>query len=83
MRSKWVFMSASEKILFVARAVLSACVIVFSALQLLNIWRNSIQLTVPLLGIIMVIQTIQEWKYHRVSAIICLIAAIFCIRRRK
>ena len=77
MRPKWVFMSASEKFLFIARTALSACVIIFSALQLLNIWTDSIWLTVPLLGAIMVIQTIQEWKYHRTTATMSLVAAIF------
>lgn len=77
MRPKWVFMSASERILFIARAVLSAGVIIFSTLQLLNVWRDSVQLTVPFMGAIMVIQTIQEWKHHRTSAMMCLVAAVF------
>ncbi|MNP77879.1 hypothetical protein D3C76_1753930 [compost metagenome] len=46
-------------------------------MQILDIWENAINVFEPLLGVLMVIQTIQNWKKNKAVAIFSLCVAIF------
>jgi hypothetical protein len=46
-------------------------------MQILDIWENAINVFEPLLGVLMVIQTIQIWKKNKAVAIFSLCVAIF------
>ena len=74
---KWNERTQSDKLMLVVRLVASFLVVVFAALQLLGVWDRAINLAVPLMGIVLLIQSIQEWKQHRGVAIFGLCAALF------
>ena len=74
---KWNERTQADKLMMVARVVVSFLVVVFAALQLLGVWDKAINLAAPLMGIVLLIQSIQEWKQHRSVAIFGLCAALF------
>ena len=67
----------NEKILTVLGLICSISIIIFAVLQILDIWNRTIDLIEILLGVLMLIQTIQNWKRNRKVALISLAAAIF------
>ncbi len=68
-----------EKILRISTAVLSAAVICLAALQLLGVWENAILVYEPLMGIIMLLQSVQYWNKDRKVAAFQLCAALFVL----
>ena len=74
---KWNERPRANKFMLVVRVVISFLVVVFAALQLLGVWDKAINLTAPLMGIVLLIQSIQEWKKQRSVAIFSLCAALF------
>jgi len=77
MKRKWRELPPADKFMLVIRLVASVLVILFAALQLLGVWDKAINLAAPLMGIVLLIQSIQEWKQHRSVAIFGLCAALF------
>lgn len=77
MRQNWGFMSAFERFLHIVRIILSVSIVLLSLLQLLAVLDNALNVVVPLMGVLMIIQAVQEWKHHRISALISLFAAAF------
>lgn len=73
----WKTKTKNEKILFITRLVASIIVIVFALLQLLKIWNKAIYVSAPLMGIVLLIQSIQEWKTSKSVAIVGLISSMF------
>lgn len=69
--------SFSETMMFVIRIAASLGVIICSLLQLFDIWENAVNVSVPLIGAVLLIQTIQEWKKQRVIAVFSLCCAVF------
>lgn len=67
----------NEKILTVLGLICSISIIILAVLQILDIWNRTIDLIEILLGVLMLIQTIQNWKRNREVAFISLAAAIF------
>ena len=74
---KWNEWPRADKFMLVVRVVASFLVVVFAALQLLGVWEKAINLAAPLMGIVLLIQSAQEWKQHRGVAIFGLCAALF------
>ena len=74
---KWNERPQAEKFMLVVRVVASLLVVVFATLQLLGVWDKAINLAAPLMGIVLLIQSAQEWKQHRGVAIFVLCAALF------
>lgn len=58
-------------------SICSILIIVLAITQILDIWEGAINILEPLLGILMLIIAIQNWKDNRKVAILNLIAAIF------
>ena len=77
MKRKWRELSQSDKFMLVVRVAMSIWVVLFAALQLLGVWDKAINLAAPLMGIVLLIQSAQEWKQHRGVAIFGLFAALF------
>ena len=77
MKIKYKEMSTIEKVITVVRIFTSLAVIIFATLQILNIWDEAINLAAPLVGIVLLLQSVQEWKRSRSVAIFGLCAAIF------
>lgn len=78
MNKKWNERTVSDKLLLVVRIIISICVIIFVLLSSSGIWKEASNLTVPLLGVVNVLQSVQEWKEHRKTAIFGFIVAGFC-----
>ena len=77
MKSKWKEMTTAGKIMLTFRITASICVVVLAVLQLFGVWENAINLSAPLMGVVLLIQSIQEWKQQRGAAIFGLCAALF------
>ena len=77
MKSKWKEMSTINKVVLVARIVLSIVIIVLALLQILGVLENAINYTMPLLGVYFLFLSIQEWKTQRVPALFSIVVAIF------
>lgn len=65
-----------ENVLFVSKLVISVVIIVFALLQLLKVWDKATYISSPLLGVLILVQSIQEFKTNRNVAIVSLICAL-------
>lgn len=74
---KWEKLSRSVKLMLIIRVAASILVVVLAALQLLGVWDKAINLSAPLVGVVLLTQSIQERKQHRGIAIFGLCAALF------
>ena len=77
MKRNWKDIPQSDKFLLIVRVVASILVVGLAALQLFGVWDKAINLAVPLMGVVLLIQSIQEWKQQRGVAIFGLCAALF------
>ncbi len=77
MKRKWRDLSQVDKFMLSVRIVASILVVIFAALQLLGVWDKAINLAAPLMGTVLLIQSVQEWKKQRGVAIFGLCAALF------
>lgn len=78
---KEIYNKKQDKILFIIRIVASVLVIIFGMLQLLSVWNKAIYVVEPLLGVVLLIQSIQEWKTNRgvsVFVLICSLCIFIC-----
>ena len=65
------------KILTILGLIISVTIIVLALMQIFNIWDKAINVFEPLLGVLMIIQTIENWKTNRLIAYFSLFVAIF------
>ncbi len=83
MKTKWNEKSAVDKILLVLRIVISVVVLVGAALQLTGVWDKALNVAIPLLSVLILIQSIQEHKEQKkTSAIVgyvCFVAMVVMI----
>ncbi len=73
MKARWNNMTIQDRIII----IFSIAVIVLAALQLLGVWKDSINVYEPLIGVVLLLQAIYHWKKNRTVAIISLCAAGF------
>ena len=74
---KWNEREKFDKAIIIIRIIISIIAIVIATIQLLGIWDNAINLAVPLLGVLILLQSIQEWKTSKSIAILGLCSAVF------
>ncbi|MBQ2767570.1 MAG: DUF3953 domain-containing protein [Clostridia bacterium] len=77
MKNKWKEMSKGDKTMLMIRIILSIVVVVLASLQLCGVFAQAIDYAVPLLGVYLLVLSIQEWKQHRGSAILSICLALF------
>lgn len=79
MKSKdiWSQEQTSEKVLTVISSICSISIIILACMQILGTWKNAIDVFEPLLGVVILIQAIQNWRKNKKVAIFSLCAAIF------
>ena len=77
MKRKWRDLSQADKFMLIVRVVVSIFVVLFAALQLLGVWDKAINVAAPLMGIALLLQSVQEWKKQRGVAIFGLCAVLF------
>lgn len=70
-------MNNPNKILSVCTIILSLIIIVLAAVQLFGYCDNAINVYEPLIGVMLLLQAIQNWKTNKSVAIISLCASLF------
>ena len=71
MKTKWNEKSTSDKVLLVLRMIVSIAVLIGASLQIMGVWDKALNVAIPLLSALILIQSIQEQKENRkTSAII-------------
>lgn len=83
MKSKWNEKSTADKIMLILRIVISVVVLIGAVLQITGVWDKALNVAIPLLSVLILIQSIQEQKENRkASAIIgyvCFAAMVIMI----
>ena len=83
MKTKWNEKSTSDKVLLVLRMIVSIAVLIGASLQIMGVWDKALNIAVPLLSALILIQSIQEQKENKkASAIIgyiCFVAMVVMI----
>ena len=77
MENNWKGMSSWDKTMIVIRIVLSILIIVLGVLQITGALDRTLNYAVPLLGVYLLLQAVQEWKQNRGAAILSICAAVF------
>lgn len=73
----WNKKTTSSKILTILGLIISITIIVLALMQIFNICSKAINVFEPLLGVLMLIQAIENWKTNRSAAYFSLFVAIF------
>lgn len=76
-RKKWSEMSAACKVILSLRIFISILVVIMATLQLTGTWDHALNYAVPLLGVVLFLQSVMEWKTNRIAAITGLVCAVF------
>ena len=83
MKTKWNEKSTADKTLLVLRIVISVVVLVGAVLQITGVWDKALNVAIPLLSVLILIQSIQEHKEQKkASAIVgyvCFVAIVVMI----
>jgi len=78
-RDIWSQKQTNDKVLSVISMICSISIIILACMQILGIWRTAINVFEPLLGVLMLIQAIQNWKKNKDVAKVSLFAAILIL----
>ena len=71
MKTKWNEKSTADKTLLVLRIIISVVVLAGAVLQITGVWDKALNVAIPLLSVLILIQSIQEHKENKkASAII-------------
>lgn len=70
-------MKSPNKFISFSTIILSICIIVLAAVQLFGYCDNAINVFEPLIGVVLLLQAIQNWKTNKTTAIISLCASLF------
>ena len=65
MKAKWNEKSTADKIMLVVRVVISLVVLVAAVLQITGVWDKALNIAIPLLSVLILIQSIQEHKEQK------------------
>ena len=70
MKTKLNEKSTADKIMLVLRIVISLVVLVAAVLQITGVWDKSLNVAIPLLSVLILIQSIQEHKEQKKASAI-------------
>ena len=83
MKTKWNEKSTADKVMLVLRVVISVVVLIGAVLQITGVWDKALNVAIPLLSVLILIQSIQEHKEQKkASAIVgyvCFVAMVVMI----
>jgi len=77
MRTAWSQKTKLDKVFLVLRLTASVGATVCALLHIFLIWDKALHVAVPLIGIQLLIESIQEWRKNRISAVFGFCAALF------
>lgn len=69
-------MGKNKKVLDVMSTICSISILILVCMQIFGIWENAMCVFQPLLGVLMLIQAIENWGRNKKVAMISLFAAI-------
>lgn len=73
----WNKKTVPFKILTIVGLIISVTIIVLAFIQIFNVWDKAFNVFEPLLGVLMIIQAIENWKANKSIAYFSLFVAIF------
>ena len=80
MKTKWNEKSTADKVMLVLRVVISIVVLIGAVLQITGVWDKALNVAIPLLSVLILIQSVQEHKEQKkASAIVgyvCFVAMV-------
>ena len=83
MKTKWNEKSTADKTLLVLRIIVSIAVLIGAVLQITGVWDKALNVAIPLLSVLILIQSIQEHREQKkASAIVgyvCFVAMVIMI----
>lgn len=83
MKTKWNEKSTADKTMLVLRIIISVVVLAGAVLQITGVWDKALNVAIPLLSVLILIQSIQEHKEQKkASAIVgyvCFVAMVVMI----
>ncbi|SMC28161.1 hypothetical protein SAMN02745134_03417 [Clostridium acidisoli DSM 12555] len=79
MRGRWSEKQTDDKLLYVISTICSISMIIFVCTQILGIWKTGANVFYPLMGVSMLIQTIQNWKKNKEVDKVSLCATILLL----
>ena len=83
MKTKWNEKSTADKVMLVLRVVISIVVLIGAVLQITGVWDKALNVAIPLLSVLILIQSVQEHKEQKkASAIVgyvCFVAIVVMI----
>jgi len=83
MKTKWNEKSTADKVMLVLRVVISIVVLIGAVLQITGVWDKALNVAIPLLSVLILMQSIQEHKEQKkASAIVgyvCFVAMVVMI----
>lgn len=74
---KWKDKSLIEKVLTISAGIISIAIIILAMMQMTGIWENAINVFEPLLGVLMLLNALNFYKYNKRVALFNLGAALF------
>ncbi|WP_242841201.1 hypothetical protein [Clostridium akagii] len=75
-RGRWSQKQTDEKVLSVINSICSISIIILVCMQILGVWKSATNIFYPLVGVLMLIQTIQYWKKNKEVGKLSLCATI-------
>lgn len=75
--SKWNEKTLKEKGLTISAVIISIAIIILAIMQLTGLWKNAINVFEPLLGVLMIINALNIYKYNKRVALFNFGTAIF------
>ena len=75
-KNTWSKKQTYEKVLSIIGTTCAISIIILAPIQILGIWNTAINIVEPMLGVLMLTQTIQNWKKNKGTAILSLLATI-------
>lgn len=83
MKSKWNEKSTADKIMLILRIVISIVVLIGAVLQITGVWDKALNVAIPLLSVLILIQSIQEHKEQKkayaIVGYVCFASMVFMI----
>lgn len=77
MKLNWKEKTTGDKVITILGLVCSSLVIILSSLQLTDVWDKGNNVVGPLLGVLLLLQAIRNWKEQRIIAIFSFCVAIY------
>jgi len=79
MKSAWKDAPLSHRIVTTISILTSLSVVVLAVLQIVGVWKEAVDICIPLLGVIMLCQAYTQWKTNRKSAYVSIAAAVIIL----